>query len=97
MKELKILICLILFPQMADSLLPAPASITSPECDCKWVRRPMGGSVIRLDIPRDAVSVACHIKSTRGHTRIRMTPWVVMPNIGGGMMTPISPVSRQAI
>ena len=75
MKELKILICLILFPQMADSLLPAPASITSPECDCKWVRRPKGGSVIRLDIPRDAVSVACHIKSTRGHTRIRMTPW----------------------
>ena len=35
----------------------------------------MGGSVIRLDIPRDAVSVACHIKATRGHTRIQMTPW----------------------
>ena len=35
----------------------------------------MGGSVIRLDIPRDAVSVTCHIKSTRGHTRIQMTPW----------------------
>ena len=35
----------------------------------------MGGSVIRLDIPRDTVSVACHIKSTRGHTRIQMTPW----------------------
>ena len=60
---------------MADLLLPAPASVTSPECDCKWVRRPMGGSVIRLDIPRDAVSVACHIKSTRGHNRIQMTPW----------------------
>ena len=60
---------------MADLLLPAPASVTSPECDCKWVRRPMGGSVIQLDIPRDAVSVACHIKSTRGHTRIQMTPW----------------------
>ena len=60
---------------MADLLLPAPASVTSPECDCKWVRRPMGGSVIWLDIPRDAVSVACHIKSTRGHTQIQMTPW----------------------
>ena len=35
----------------------------------------MGGSVIRLDIPRDAVLVACHIKSTRGHTQIQMTPW----------------------
>ena len=35
----------------------------------------MGGSVIQLDIPRDAVSVACHIKSTRGHTRIQMIPW----------------------
>ena len=35
----------------------------------------MGGSVIQLDIPRDAVSVTCHIKSTRGHTRIQMTPW----------------------
>ena len=35
----------------------------------------MGGSVIWLDIPRDAVLVACHIKSTRGHTRIQMTPW----------------------
>ena len=60
---------------MTDLLLPAPASVTSPECDCKWVRRPMGGSVIWLDIPRDAVSVACHIKSMRGHTRIQMTPW----------------------
>ena len=56
-------------------LLPAPASITSQECDCKWVRRPMGGSVLRLDIPRDAVSFDCNIKSARGHTSIHMTPW----------------------
>ena len=35
----------------------------------------MGGSVIRLDIPRDAVSVVCNIKSTRGHTSVNMTPW----------------------
>ena len=60
---------------MTDSLLPAPASITSQECDCKWVRRPMGGSVFRLDIPRDAVSFDCNIKSARGHTSIHMTPW----------------------
>ena len=60
---------------MADSLLPTPASITSQECDCKWVRRPMGGSVLRLDIPRDAVSFDCNIKSARGHTSIHMTPW----------------------
>ena len=60
---------------MTDLLLPAPASINSLECDCKWVRRPMGGSVIRLDIPGDAVSVACNIKSTRGHTSVNMTPW----------------------
>ena len=64
-----------LFSQMTDLLLPAPASINSLECDCKWVRRPMGGSVIRLDIPRDAVSVVCNIKSTRGHTSVNMTPW----------------------
>ena len=60
---------------MTDLLLPAPASINSLECDCKWVRRPMGGSVIRLDIPRDAVSVVCNIKSTRGHTSVNMMPW----------------------
>ena len=60
---------------MTDLLLPTPASINSLECDCKWVRRPMGGSVIRLDIPRDAVSVVCNIKSTRGHTSVNMTPW----------------------
>ena len=60
---------------MADLLLPAPASINSQECDCKWVRRPMGGSVIWLDIPRDTVSIVCNIKSTRGHTSIQMTPW----------------------
>ena len=35
----------------------------------------MGGSVLRLDIPRDAVSFDCHIKSARGHTSIHMTPW----------------------
>ena len=60
---------------MTDLLLPAPASINSLECDCKWVRRPMGGSVIQLDIPRDAVSVVCSIKSTRGHTSVNMTMW----------------------
>ena len=64
-----------MYSQMADSLLPAPASITSQECDYKWVRRPMGGSVLRLDIPRDAVSFDCNIKSARGHTSIHMTPW----------------------
>ena len=66
---------MLLYPQMADALLPAPASITSQECDCKWVRRSMGGSVLRLDIPRDAVSFDCNIKSARGHTSIHMTPW----------------------
>ena len=60
---------------MTDLLLPAPASVNSLECDCKWVRRSMGGSVIRLDIPRDAVSVVCNIKSTRGHTSVNMMPW----------------------
>ena len=60
---------------MTDLLLPAPTSINSLECDCKWVRRPMGGSVIGLDIPRDAVSVVCNMKSTRGHTSVNMTPW----------------------
>ena len=60
---------------MTDLLLPAPALINSQECDCKWVRRPMGGSVIWLDIPRDTMSVDCYIKSTRGHTSIHLTPW----------------------
>ena len=60
---------------MTDLLLLAPTSINSQECDCKWVRRPMGDSVIQLDIPRDAVSVVCNIKSTRGHTSVNMTPW----------------------
>ena len=66
---------MLLYPQMADALLPDPASVTSQECDCKWVRRAMGGSVLRLDIPRDAVSFDCNIKSARGHTSIHMTPW----------------------
>ena len=60
---------------MTDSLLPTPASINSQECDCKWVRRHMAGSVIRLDIPRDTVSIDCEIKSARGHTSIYLTPW----------------------
>ena len=60
---------------MTDLLLPAPASINSQESDCKWVRRPMGGSVIWLDIPRDTVSIDCNIKLTRGHTSIHLTPW----------------------
>ena len=45
------------------------------ECDCKWVRRALGGSVIRLDIPRDTVSIYCNIKSARGHTSIHLTLW----------------------
>ena len=60
---------------MTDSLLPIPASINSQECDCKWVRRPMGSSVIRLDIPRDTASIDCNIKSARGHTSTHLTPW----------------------
>ena len=60
---------------MTDALLPAPASICSQEVDCKWVRRNIGGSVIRLDIARDTVSVDLNIKSARGHTSIHMTPW----------------------
>ena len=60
---------------MTDSLLPTSASINSHECDCKCIRRPMGGSVIRLDIPRDTVSIDCNIKPARGHTSIRLTPW----------------------
>ena len=35
----------------------------------------MGGSVLRLDIPKDAVSFDCNIKLARGHTSIHMTPW----------------------
>ena len=60
---------------MTDLLLPAPASINSQECNCKRVRRPMGGSVIWLHIPRDTMSIDCNIKSTRGHTSIHLTPW----------------------
>ena len=60
---------------MTDALLPAPASICSQEVDCKWVRRNIGGSVIRLDIARDTVSVDLNIKFARGHTSIHMTPW----------------------
>ena len=60
---------------MTDALLPAPASICSQDVDCKWVRRNIGGSVIRLDIARDTVSVDLNIKSARGHTSIHMTPW----------------------
>ena len=60
---------------MTDALLPAPASICSQEVDCKWVRRNIGGSVIRLDIACDTVSVDLNIKSARGHTSIHMTPW----------------------
>ena len=60
---------------MTDALLPAPASICSQEVDCKWVRRNIGGSMIRLDIARDTVSVDLNIKSARGHTSIHMTPW----------------------
>ena len=60
---------------MTDLLLPTPVSVNSLECDCKWVRRPMGGLVIRQDIPRWAVSVVCNIKSTRGHTSVNMMLW----------------------
>ena len=60
---------------MTDALLPAPASICSQEVGCKWVRRNIGGSVIRLDIARDMVSVDLNIKSARGHTSIHLTPW----------------------
>ena len=31
--------------------------------------------MIQLDIPRDAVSVVCNIKSTRGHTSVNMMLW----------------------
>ena len=64
---------------MSDILLPAPASISSQEVDCKWVRRPFGGSVIHLDIARDTVSIDINVKSTRGHTSIHLTPWDSTP------------------
>ena len=60
---------------MTDALLPTPASICSQEVDCKWVRRSIGGSVLRIDIARDTVSVDMNIKSSRGHTSIHLTPW----------------------
>ena len=60
------------FTHMGDTLLPSPAS---QECDCKWIWRLMVGSVIRIDIPRDTVSLDCNIKSMCGHTSIHMTPW----------------------
>ena len=60
---------------MTDALLPALASICSQEVDCKWVRRSIGGSVLRLDIAHDTVSVDMNIKSSRGHTSIHLTPW----------------------
>ena len=60
---------------MSDTLLPAPASISSQEVDCKWVRRHFGGSVIHLDIARDTVSTDINVKSSRGHTSIHLTPW----------------------
>ena len=50
------------------------SQMNSQECNCKWVRRPIGGSVIWLDIPRDTVSIDCNIKSTRDHTSIHLTP-----------------------
>ena len=31
--------------------------------------------MIRLDILRNAVSVVCNIKFTRGHTSVNMMPW----------------------
>ena len=60
---------------MTDALLPTPASICSQEVDCKWVRRSIGGSVLRIDMARDTVSVDMNIKSSRGHTSIHLTPW----------------------
>ena len=60
---------------MGDTLLPAPVSINLQECDYKQIQQPMGGSVIRIDIPRDTVSLDCNIKSTHSHTSIHMTPW----------------------
>ena len=69
---------------MTDALLPAPASICSQEVDCKWVRRSIGGSVLRIDIARDMVSVDMNIKSSRGHTSIHLTPGTARPSIGDG-------------
>ena len=60
---------------MTDALLPTPASICSQEVGCKWARRSIGGSVLRVDIARDTVSVDMNIKSSRGHTSIHLTPW----------------------
>ena len=54
--------------------LPASQIVRKRLID-KWVRRNIGGSVIRLDIARDTVSVDLNIKSARGHTSIHMTPW----------------------
>ena len=34
-----------------------------------------GHEILRLDIPQDAVSFDCNIKSARGHTYIHITPW----------------------
>ena len=65
----------LLFTQMGDLLLPAAASITSQECNCKWIQHPMGGSVKRIDIPRDAVSLDCNIKTMHSHTSIHMASW----------------------
>ena len=79
---------------MTDALLPAPASICSQEVDCKWVRRNIGGSVIRLDIARDTVSVDLNIKSARGHTSIHMTPRTASPSTRDGA-TPTSPETGQ--
>ena len=79
---------------MTDALLPAPASICSQEMDYKWVRRNIGGSVIRLDIARDTVSVDLNIKFARGHTSIHMTPGTASPNTRDGA-TPTSPETEQ--
>ena len=39
------------------------------------MRRSIGGSVLRIDMARDTVSVDMNIKSSRGHTSINLTPW----------------------
>ena len=64
-----------IYSMLTDALLPTPASICSQEVDCKWVRRSIGGSVLRIDMARDMVSVDMNIKSSRGHTSIHLTPW----------------------
>ena len=58
---------------MTDALLPAPASICSQEVDCKWVRRSIGGSVLRLDIACNTVSVDMNIKPP-GDTQVSTSP-----------------------